>query len=148
MQNPTRDEFTDNVVAYWQPRDGLQPGKRLDLAYTLETFTDDANLPPLGRCLSTRIDYQEKPNYRYVALTFAGGPLDSLPADFTPKADIWVDEKGILSDVQCTKIPGTNNWQVNFGVTASETGNPVEMRCALTRDGKPLTETWTYTWVK
>ena len=148
MQNPTRDEFSDNVVAYWRPRDGLQPGQRLDFAYTLETFTDDANLPPLGRCLSTRIDYQEKPNYRYVALTFAGGPLDSLPADFTPKADVWVDEKGILSNVQCTKIPGTNNWQVSFGVTASETGNPVEMRCALMRDGKPLTETWTYTWVK
>lgn len=148
MQNPTGDEFQDNIVAYWRPRDGLRPGRRLDFAYTLETFTEDTNLPPLGRCVSTRIDYQEKPNYRYVALTFAGGPLDSLPADFTPKADIWVDEKGILSDVQCTKIPGTNNWQVSFGVTASETGNPVEMRCALTRDGKPLTETWTYTWVK
>jgi glucans biosynthesis protein len=148
MQNPTSDEFSDNIVAYWRPRAGLQPGQSLEVAYTLVTFATNGGLPPLGRCLSTRIDYQEKPNYRYVALIFSGGPLAGLPADVTPKPDIWVGEKGALSGVQCVKIPGTNNWQVSFGVTGTDGAAPVEMRCALLRDEKPLTETWTYTWVK
>ncbi len=148
MQNPTNDEFADNVVAFWRPENGLIAGQRRDFAYALIVFSKSADLPPLATCISTRIDYQDKPNFRQIVLTFSGGSLGSLPADAKPQADIWVDEKGILSDAQWQKIPGTSNWQVSFGVTASETGNPVEMRCALSQNGKPLTETWTYTWVK
>lgn len=146
MQNPTGNEFADNVVAYWRPGSGLST--RTDLAYSLKIFTRNANLPPLGACQSTRIDYQEKPNYRFFVLAFAGGDLANLPADAKLQPDIWIDEKGILSDVNLLPVPGTKMWQVSFGVTASETGNPVEMRCALRRDGRPITETWSYTWVK
>lgn len=148
MQIPPAKEFLDNVVAWWQPDKEFVAGQRRDFAYALVVFSSDAKLPPLAACVSTRIDYQDKPNFRKIVLTFAGAPLASLPADARPQADIWTDNKGILSDIDWQKIPGTSNWQVSFGVTASETGNPVEMRCALSQNAKPLTETWAYTWVK
>lgn len=146
MQNATKNEFDDNIVAYWRPAGGLTG--RTDLAYSLTAFTQNNNLPPVGACVSTRIDYQDKPNFRKIVLTFSGGELNNLSADARPTPDIWVDKTGILSDVQIQQIPGTKNWQLTFGVTASEVGNPVEMLATLRRDSRPLTETWTYTWVK
>jgi glucans biosynthesis protein len=146
MQNATSNEFDDNVVAYWRPEGGLTG--RSEIAYALTAFTKNGSLPPLGACISTRIDYQDKPNFRKIVLTFSGGDLNNLPADTRPTPDIWIDKTGILSDVQVQQIPGTKDWQITFGVTASDVGNPVEMLCTLRRDGKPLTETWSYTWVK
>ncbi len=148
MQNATGDEFADNVVAYWAPDRALAAGERRDFAYALVVFSKNAALPPVATCVSTRIDYQDKPNFRQIVLTFSGGSLDGLPADARPQIDVWVDRAGILSDVQCQKIPGTGSWQASFGVTASDVGNPVEMRCSLSQNGRPVTETWTYTWVK
>lgn len=149
MQNPTADEYADNIVAWWRPAGGLRAGERRDFAYTLVTFGERPDLPPLARCISTRIDYQEKTNYRFFVLTFTGGELAGLPADTALQPDIWVGKEGILSNVQWQKIPGQDaGWLVSFGVTSKESGNPVEMRCALNRDGRPLTETWSYTWVK
>ncbi|MDD5200654.1 MAG: glucan biosynthesis protein [Terrimicrobiaceae bacterium] len=148
MQNATSDEFQDNVVAYWRPEEGLRPGHPLSLAYSLLVFTQNSALPPLAACISTRIDYKELPNYRWIYVDFAGAGLDGLPPDAKILPEIWVGAPGILSNAYAQKIPNTNTWRVTFGVTASETGNPVEMRCSLARDGKPLTETWAYTWVK
>jgi periplasmic glucans biosynthesis protein len=143
MQNPARDEYLDNVVAYWRPRGGIRAGETIDLAYTLVSFTENGALPPIGRCVSTRIDYQEKPNFRLIMLDFSG-----VPPDANAVPEVWVGKNGILSDVKLFQIPGTNLWRVSFGVTTTNTNESIEMRCTLTRDGKPATETWSYTWVK
>ncbi len=62
--------------------------------------------------------------------------------------DLWTSDNGILSNVTVQAIPSTKMWRVTFGVTAKPGNNSVEMRCTLRNAGKPLTETWTYTWVK
>jgi glucans biosynthesis protein len=147
MQNPTKDEFADNVVAYWRPKDGAHSGQRIELNYSLTTFTENGGLPPVARCISTRIDYQEKPDYRSFMLDFEGPGLEGVSPD--PKMlDLWTGDNGILSNVTVQAIPNTKMWRVTFGVTAKPGDNSVEMRCTLRNAGKPLTETWTYTWVK
>lgn len=146
MQNPTRDEYADNVVAYWRPKDGVRAGQRLEINYTIVTFTENASLPPLARCVSTRIDYQEKPNYRFLVLDFEGPGLESAPD--AKMLDLWTGANGILSNISVQQIPNTKMWRVSFGVTAKPGNESVEMRCALRRDGQPITETWSYTWVK
>jgi len=148
MQNPPTKEYQDNVVAYWRPKDGLRAGHPLDLAYTLVTFTQNDGLPPLGRCVSTRIDYQNEEYFRQIFLDFEDGELSSLPPETVIQPDIWVGKNGGVSDVHCTRIPKTNTWRVNFTVSTRQTNQPIEMTCRLKHDGKPLTETWNYTWVK
>lgn len=148
MQNTTGDEYQDNVVAYWRPKEGLRAGQPLEIAYTLVTFTNNDGLPPLGRCVSTRIDYQNEKYFRQIFLDFEGGELANLPPETKIDTDIWAGKNGGVSDISCTKIPGTSTWRVRFTVSTKQTSQPIEMTCRLKRDGKSLTETWTYTWVK
>jgi glucans biosynthesis protein len=143
MQNAAKDEYIDNIVAYWRPKDGIRPGQPVDLSYTLTTFTQNNGLPPIARCISTRIDYQEKPNYRKIMIDFSGVTAGGVITN-----NVWTSENGILSEVSAEKIPGTEVWRASFGVTTTDTSDPVEMRCTLMADGKPASETWSYTWVK
>jgi glucans biosynthesis protein len=149
VQNNTGDEFQDNIVAYWRPKDGLRAGQPLELAYTLVTFTRNDGLPPLARCVWTRIDYQNEKYFRQIFLDFDGGELANLPPDAKVQPDIWIGKNGRLSeDIHCTRIPQTNTWRVNFTASTAQTNQPIEMTCRLKRDGKVISETWNYTWVK
>ncbi len=148
MQNPTKDEYADNIVAYWRPKGGAKAGQRLELTYTLTTFTRNDALPWIGRCISTRIDYQNEEYYRQIFLDFEGGELDKLPAEAPVQPDIWVNEVGAVSKIERQKIPNTDTWRVSFTVSTKQTSQPIEMTCRLKLDGRPITETWSYTWVK
>jgi glucans biosynthesis protein len=148
MQNAVNDEFQDNVVAYWRPESGLPRGEKLDLAYTLVMFKSDPALPPVGACTSTRIDYQNEEYYRLVFLDFEGGQLANLPPDAKVQADIWAGKNGEVTKVDVQKNPNNATWRVSFTVSTKQTNQPIDIGCTLRLDGKPLTETWTYTWVK
>ena len=148
VQFPTADEFKDNVVAYWEPAGGMKKGRRYDIKYSLEWFGGSPAIPPLGFCLFTRIDFQEAPYYRMFVLDFGGGELSKLPADAKITADMWISPGSGIKDVQVQKNTYSDSWRVTFVGSSSQTTKPVELRCALMIDGRPLTETWTYTWTE
>lgn len=145
IQLPTDNEYMDNVVAFWQPDGGLKKGVRADLSYALSWFADNDAIPPLGRCLATRIDSQDADFYRMIVLEFSGGELSRL-GDKLPVADVWIGKPGSISDVQVQKNSFNNTWRVSFVASSTQKNKPIELRCALTLDGRPLTETWTMTW--
>lgn len=146
IQLPTKNEFMDNVVAYWQPDGGLAKGGRHEYAWSLTWFGESPALPPLGRTLFTRIDFQEAPYYRMFVIDFAGSELTKLPAEAPVAADTWIGG-GEVKDVVVQKNSYGDSWRVSFIASSSGIGTkPVELRCTLRLDGRPLTETWTYTW--
>lgn len=146
VQIPTNNEFMDNIVAYWRPDGGLKKGTRSQFSYTLSFFNENPALPPLGRCTTTWIDYRDAPYFRVIVLEFSGGGLDALTEDAPPQPDIWVGTPAKVSDIQVVRNTFNKTWRVQFTVSAGDRKKPIEMRCALQRDGKPLTETWTMTW--
>ncbi len=146
LQLPTNNEYMDNVVAFWQPEHGARKGERLDLSYTLTWLGETPSIPPLARCLATRIDYQDAPYYRMIVLDFAGGELSKLPADAPVRADVWIGDTGGISDIQVKKNEFNNSWRVSFIASTNQLTSPIELRCALKLDGRPLSETWTDTW--
>jgi glucans biosynthesis protein len=147
IQLPTNNEYMDNVVAYWQPEGGLKKGTRTDISYALHWFAENAAIPPLGRCLATRIDSQDTPYYRVIVLDFAGGELDRLPDDAPVTADVWIGDSGAISNVQVVKNSFNKSWRVSFVASANQTKKPIELRCSLRLDNRPITETWTMTWI-
>ncbi len=147
LQLPTQNEFMDNIVAFWQPEEPMRAGERREYDYTLVWFTENAGLPPLGRSLATRIDYQDESYYRRVVLDFGGGELGGLAADAPVKPELWISENGKMADFGIQKNENDGTWRVSFVPATGQTDQPVEMRCTLTLDGQPLTETWNYTWV-
>ena len=80
-----------------------------------------------------------------IVLEFSGGELSRL-GDTLPVADVWIGKPGSISDVQVKKNSFNDTWRVSFVASSTQKTKPVELRCALTLDGRPLTETWTMTW--
>ncbi|MCK9588827.1 MAG: glucan biosynthesis protein [Terrimicrobiaceae bacterium] len=146
VQLPTGNEFMDNVVAYWEPEGGMKKGRRYEIQYSLDWFGETPAIPPLGRCLFTRIDFQDAPYYRMFVLDFGGGELSKLPADAKITAETWISSKSGIKDIQVQKNNYSDSWRVTFIASSDELTKPVELRCSLAIDGRPLTETWTYTW--
>ncbi len=143
VQLPTKDEFQDNVVAMWTPAEPPRPLQPVQIEYVLRWFGDASDVPPVGRCVSTRVDYQDAPYFRHFFLDFAGG---GLKAGTPPAADIRSMTDGVISEIRVEWNDFNASWRVSFVVSTAENHKPVEVACRLSAEGKPLTETWTYTW--
>ncbi len=145
IQLPTNNEYMDNIVAFWAPEGGLKEGGRYAFSYSLTWFGENGGLPPLARCISTRVDAQDAPYYRMFVLEFAGGELSNLPAGAAVVADATVTH-GAIQDVVVQRNDYGGSWRASFVASSDKPNRPVELRCTLRLDGRPLSETWTYTW--
>lgn len=147
IQLPTRNEFMDNVVAYWSPEDVPGPLQAVRFSYKLRWLGEAADLPPLGRAISTRVDDQDKPYYRHFFVEFAGGPLRGLKPGETPGVDVSSPTGAQISDVKIEWNEFNASWRVSFYASTPENKAPHEFSCRLVRNGEAMTETWSYTWM-
>lgn len=146
VQLPTNNEFSDNIVAFWTPNDAPQPLKPVLVEYGLRWLGDANDLPPLGRCLSTRVDYQDALYFRHFFLDFGGGPLDRIKKETPPTLEVNSPTGGEIKDPKVEWNEDNKNWRVSFVVSTADIKKPTEIICRLLVDGKPVSETWSYTW--
>jgi len=147
IQLPTKDEFFDNVIAYWSPE---KPPKLLEpvrLEYLLRWLGENNDLPPLGRAISTRVDDQDKPYYRHFFVEFAGGPLQGLKPEEIPEVDVTSVTGANISELKIEWNDFNSSWRVSFYASTPENRKPNEFTCRLKWQGEPVTETWSYTWM-
>lgn len=147
VQLATKNEFMDNVVAFWTPDEPPALQQPVEVEYLLRWLTDAGDLPPVGRCLSTRVDDQDKPYYRHFFLEFAGGELSQIKPEQTLVPDVASPTGANLTDIKVEYNDYNKSWRVSFYASSPESQKPNELTCRLLLDGKPLTETWTYTWM-
>jgi len=147
MQLPTKDEYADNVVAFWTPEGSTKAGQPIHLEYILHWFMDGPEWPPLGRCIGTRIDKQEAPFERQFHLDFRSDRLKGVKPEAGLKADVWTSDNAVAKEITIQKNDYDQSWRTSFSLTKKQTGKPVEIRCALKLGNQPVTETWTYTWL-
>lgn len=147
IQLPTKNEVMDNVVAFWSP---TQPPPLLTpvrLEYAMRWLTEAADLPPVGRAISTRVDDQDKQYYRHFFIEFTGGTLNQLKPGEVPLADITSPTGANISEARVEWNDFNSSWRVSFYASTPENHKPHELMCRLTWNGEPLTETWSYTWM-
>ena len=77
---------------------------------------------------------------RKVAIEFAAEGVQTVPGAL-PQAVVEC-HNGECSSAVVRGNEVTGGYQVTFDVMPG--GNPVELRCFLARDGKPISETWLY----
>lgn len=147
VQTPAKNEYHDNVNAFWTPSEIPLPGTSLELEYTLHWYNENGAWPPLARCISTRIDYQEAPFFRQFFLDFTSDRLRNLPPDAGLSAEITTPEGLPLKDVAVQKNDWDKSWRASFIVSTPRPGKPIEMRCALKLGAETVSETWTHTWL-
>ena len=82
VEIPTRNEFEDNIVAFWVPKNPPKPGEPFSFSYTLRWTSREPKISPCGYCVMTRIGrVPGEPLERKIILNFSGGDLENLGAD-------------------------------------------------------------------
>ncbi len=150
IEIPTDDEIHDNIVAMWVPKEPVKAGQSFALKYRLHWAADEPAPLGLARCVATRLGNGGQPGttrpkgVRKFLLEFIGGPLVDIPFGVKPEA-ILTASRGTFSYIFTEAVPNDvpGHWRAQFDLTV-EGEEPVEMRCYLRLDGKPLTETWLY----
>jgi periplasmic glucans biosynthesis protein len=140
VEIPTRDEFADNIVAYWRPAEPLAAGRRHDFGYRLVWAPDDAP-GPLARVVATRgggsiLDERE----RVFVIDFDLGPVPF--EGLSPR--LQVSEGEIAGSVGLSTTPD-GLARVGFHFLPG-TARAAEFRLELVGPEGRASELWLYRW--
>lgn len=147
VQLPTKDEYLDNVVVFWAPSEPPPVLQPVRMEYKLRWIAEASDLPPLGRCIATRVDEQDKPYYRHFFLEFAAPPGTPWKPEEVPVVDAGTSTDAALSDIKIEWNDFNKTWRVSFYASTPKNNKPHELFCRLTTNNQPVTETWSYTWM-
>ncbi|BFM05646.1 glucan biosynthesis protein [Halioxenophilus aromaticivorans] len=152
VEIPTVDETFDNIVAFWNPAQPVEPGQELLYSYTMywggippvqpkkakvvDTFTG------LGGVIGQKREYYSK---RF-AIDFAGGNLAMLGAD-TKVKPVITTSAGKVEITSARPQHAIQGYRAMFDlVPPKDSLQPINIRVHLEANGYPLTETWMYQW--
>jgi periplasmic glucans biosynthesis protein len=150
VELPTDDEFHDNIVAMWVPKQAARAGTNFQLRYRLSWAADEPHASTLARCFATRLGRGGEPGkphpagVRKFVVEFLGPALAKLPHGTKPQP-ILTTSSGTFSDVFTEAVPDgvPGHWRASFDFTATRPG-AVEMRLYLKSGDQTLSETWLY----
>lgn len=146
VEIPTRNEFEDNIVAFWVPEKNFTAGDELELEYVLHWTSREARLSPGGFCSMTRLGrVPGEPLERKVILNFAGDRLRELSEEEPVEALFSVSEGASIYHQNAQKIEETGEWRAVARIRFDGTGKAVTLRAFLRLGNDILTETWTQT---
>ena len=154
LEIPTPAEVHDNIVAYWSPRQPLEPGQELSLGYRLRALTSGADLHPGGKVVNTfsspaRASGSAEPadrTTRRFLVDFAGGNLPYYLAD--PSLVQVAPSVSAGQVVSTSLIPNEHIRGFRAAIDIRlEPGQSTDLRAYLRSGERALTETWTYPFV-
>ena len=162
VEIPADKEIYDNIVAYWRPRQALEPGMRHDFAYALQWGSEAMGLAGdgtgLSRVMETRIGARpsfgpERKPGRLVVIEFGA---EALPEGLDEgEFEIW--RRGVtvhasanggvpVSDGVLQRNEETGGLHLAFHFDPGDR-TAVELRAQLVdADGRALSEVWLYRW--
>lgn len=77
---------------------------------------------------------------------FAGDGIEDIAPDQKPDLDLTCPAPNAIRESSVEKNDYDKSWRVTFTLVPAKVNVPVELRLTLRRQGKPISETWTYTW--
>ncbi len=146
VELPSGNEFADNIVAFWRPRQPLEAGREHRFEYRLHWSAGHAWRPELARVAATRSGQGDGENPpRVYVVDFEGGRLDALAADAAPRVEASASA-GELRNPVAYRLAANGRWRLGFEL-APGGAEAVELRARLLDgDGAPLSETWLSRW--
>ena len=150
VEIPTTDETFDNIVAFWNPEQPLEPGNEYLYGYTLswggepphkptELATARATRTGLGGVVGQKREYF---SWRF-AVDFAGGPLPLLADDAEVKAVISAS-RGRVEITSARPLASIGGYRAMFDLVPDDSLEPIDLRLQLKLGNQVLTETWLY----
>lgn len=141
VEIPTADETNDNIVAFWRPREPLRAGGEYGLTYRMHWGMDDPLAPKLARVVSMHTGKGDAPGSRVFVLDLLGG---ALKPDAALRAEVS-SSAGQLRAGYVGPNPETGGWRVSLDFQPGGAA-AAELRCVLSGDAGPVSETWLYRW--
>ena len=146
----TQSEWeSDNIVAFWNPKELPQPLKPYPISYTLLWGTNEPDMKlnfGKDRVISTRIGVDPRDaKVREFVVDFAGSKLKPFTESNRPQAITSCSDNARISFSEVYKNPFGDSWRVVIKLEP-QNKDPVDIRCTLQKGEEVLTETWTYHW--
>jgi glucans biosynthesis protein len=135
----TDSEYTDNVVCYWTPAAAVRPGKRIDVAYTLNWgSTEPASTPTTARVVNVWRGTSSEAGATKLVVDFAGIAEGAKP-------DLWteVTDGTLLKKAGYPVLGQPGLYRMVLDVRP-EGAKPVDVRAQLRGKGVALSETVHY----
>jgi len=149
VEIPSSEDFHDNIVVFWTPRDHPKAGQELDLSYVLHSMLGQPHEHRLGRVAETRIGSsvvpgtgKPGPNKRLFVIDFEGGDLPLLGAKLPVLPEV-VTSSGVITEPAVIRLPDGERWRATFRLD-TQGASAAELMLRLLLDGEPITETWLY----
>lgn len=142
VEIPTRQEFNDNIVAFWRPAQSLGPSETgHEFSYRLHWCDEPPDAAPLARVVATRSGASIHSDARRVlTIDFRkDGPWSD-----TLDVQTWVS-RGALTGVALRALPGGDLRRVSFEFEPVG-ADPLEFHVAIIGPNGPESEKWLYRW--
>lgn len=154
VEIPTDNEIYDNIIVMWVPDAPTQAGQTLDYRYNLFWRDTDPFAGDLAICIATRLGKggllgAVRSNVlRNFMVEFKGPALATLDEGQMPEP-VLTASHGTFSFVKVEPSPdgARDHWRIRFDLDP-QGQDIVDLTCVLRFDGKPLTETWTFHYVR
>lgn len=147
VQMPTPDATNHNILAYWVPGAAPTAGRSLALAYRTIWHGDLVAPRPPSWVTQSRRGPMGQPlpagQVRF-AVDFEGPALAVPGADTDLTAVVSVGEGGELVRQELIPSPATGGWRIALWVQRTDAARAIELRAVLQRQGKAVSETWSY----
>ncbi|MBS0632107.1 MAG: glucan biosynthesis protein [Verrucomicrobia bacterium] len=145
----TGNEYSDNIVAFWSPKEQPAAHTKLDFSYRLHWSNAPVFGGPPGWVKATRqtvhVDRNHPERSRFV-VDFDSASLRTVPASAAMSAEITLPPGVTVTDQQVFRNEVDGSWRLALVVDAPPGTPPVELRARLLLEKKPVTETWVGLW--
>jgi glucans biosynthesis protein len=144
VELPTDTEYVDNIVAFWRPKDPLQPGGDYNYAYRL-TWLNQAPVPAeLAKIVQTRVGEGLAPGSRFMLIDFTGGEISAHAEEEMWDYDVHASA-GYIKAYSVVPHPFIDGKRI--GIEYHPDGDKVaDLSFQIRRMGVPISEKWVYRW--
>ena len=142
VEIPTPNEFHDNVVAYWVPKQKPAPGQEFHWACTLSTFLSGPHASRAGGCAGHAHQPRARQEPPRFVIDFTGDTPASLATNAAVQAKVQTS-RGEVRNLVVQKNDITGGWRVFFDL-AGELNEDTDLRAFLLNGNQTISETWVY----
>lgn len=143
VEIPSEQETNDNIVAYWRPKEVLKKGQKYSYSYRL-SWPDDIQTTDHGtKIIRSAGGLKLFDDHREIVIDFSHIKADEMK-------DIHIDasiDKGSIVEYHLQHNPETGGARLFLSFDEGD-ADVVELRVQLTKNDKPISETWLYRWLK
>lgn len=144
IEIPTSEEIHDNIVAYWKPAKGPEPGTPFTFGYRMY-WGDDVPIAWSGaKVVGTRVGNGPRDGTFLFVVDFAGPAVAGQKE--RPIAMV-TSNPGTIANVSVHENPEIEGTRVSFELDPR--GSELcELRMALSLGDRQISESWLYRWTK